>query len=303
MRILALIFFLTLPAFGKVITLETPQGGSFVLPTTEGVLSSDDLIGKHVFLTFGFAHCPDICPTTLRRMKQVAEKLTPAERANFRFLFVSVDNERDSIESLKKLKKVYGPSFIGATDTDERLTKLATSFGARYRRFKNNHGHLIVDHTDSIFHIDQSGKWIATLPYGSSVTEMITELRSQVAKPDQALMKARTATLLGKNDKCDLSLKACEIKSGSHTFTLEASPRPVAYQKPFKMKFTTTDPKASPMEADFVGVDLNMGYIRPRFVKNTLSTTLPVCELPKMRWRVRVILKDKYLDYFLTTAD
>lgn len=302
MQFLALILLLSFPAFGKVITLETPAGGRFVLPSTEGILSSDDLIGKHVFLTFGFSHCPDICPTSLRRMKQVAEKLTPSERANFRFLFVSVDNERDTVEGLKKLKAVYGPSYIGATDTDERLTKLATSFGARYRRFKNKAGHLIVDHTDSIFHIDQSGKWVGTLPYGTSVPDMIAELRSREARPDPVLVK-RTATLLGKNDECDLSSKPCSIKVGAHTYTLEANPRPVSYQKPFTMKFTTTNPKARPLEADFVGIDLNMGYIRPRFENNVVSTTLPVCELPIMRWRVRVILKKEYLDYFLTTED
>lgn len=315
MRFISLIIFLiSTQLYGKEVSLKTPQGGSFAIHSTEGFLSTDQLIGKHVFLFFGFATCPDVCPLTLRKMKQLASSLTESERANFRFLFISVDNERDSIEKLKSLKNTYGSSFIGAVDSDEKLTEITELFGARYRRFKNKKNHLVIDHTDSIFHIDQQGKWVSTIPFGSSVESMQKELRVKTPAP-MIIHPARSAQLLDQNLQCDLGVKSCSIKHGRDEFTLTLSPYPITTEKPFQVSVTSKSQNLKPVEVDFQGVALNMGFIRPPLTQvlkesrfETKKLTLPICELDRMEWTVRLIVSEKtgklhYLDYRLITLE
>lgn len=314
MRFIALILLLSTHLLAKEVTLKTPQGGSFAIHSTEGFLSTDQLIGKHVFVFLGFATCPDVCPLTLQRMKQLASSLTEAERANFRFLFISVDNERDSIEKLKSLKKTYGSSFIGAVDNDEKLTEIANLFGARFRRFRNKKNQLVIDHTDSVFHIDQQGKWISTIPFGSSVEFMQKELRGKAPVP-QKFNPARSAQLLDQNLKCDLGIKPCSIKHGNDEFTLTLSPYPITTEKPFQVSVSAKSKGFRPVEVDFQGVALNMGFIRPTLSQvpkqsrfETKKLSLPICELDRMEWTVRLIVSEKtgklhYLDYRLITLE
>jgi protein SCO1/2 len=316
MRFLYLIAFLLnsffLNAASDTLTLKTPRGGPFAINTTEGFLNSERLIGKHVFLFFGFISCPNVCPLTLQKMKKLVSKLTPNERANFKFLFISVDNERDTIQKLVDLKKVYGDSLIGAVDSDERLTEIASSFGARYRRFKNKKGQLIVDHTDSIFHIDQQGNWINTIPYGTSVEGMLQYLRAEpVASKVSDVRPERRAKLLATNKECDLSKESCSLSWEKVKYTLSLSPKPIMVEKEFTVRLEVSGQGLLPKMLDVEGVNINMGYIRPSFTKTGGSTfesrvTLPVCELDKMSWVIRLILEDQkgslfYLDYRLRT--
>ena len=76
-------------------------------------VSLGQLKGKAIVLDFFFTHCPSICPTLTRNMKQIQDALKSEEsvkRADSSFLqFVSftVDPERDSAAVLKK----YGDRF------------------------------------------------------------------------------------------------------------------------------------------------------------------------------------------------
>lgn len=299
--------------FAEDLDLKTPQGGPFELKTTEGKLTNNDLKGKDVFLFFGFTRCPDVCPLTMRRIKSLTNKLTKEEREQFRFIFISVDTERDNLETLKALKKTYGPSYIGATGTDLELTSLASSYGARFRRFKTKQGQLIVDHTDSIFYLDREGKWAGTIAHGASVNEMLEILRKSKMETTSKPHPERTAKLLTSVKDCNLSEKPCTAVIGKESFTLEFSPRPVTAEKKFIMKLVSDSTELSPREIDFEGISLNMGYLRPKLSQKsqglyTGDYKLPVCELAKMDWRVRLIVVNKngewfYIDYLLSTYE
>lgn len=297
----------------KTISLFTPQGGVIALPSTEGFLTSRDLLGKQVFLVFGFTTCPDVCPLTLQTMKQVASELPKNERENFRFLFVSIDPELDSLERLKALKTVYGSNFIGATDSKENLSKLTRQFGAFFKVFKSKTGKRIVSHTDSIFYINKEGKWASTLPFGSSREDLLKILSFQetiLRTPVEVFAKAE---LLSENQNCDLANEDCKIQLGNDSFELALNPKPVRAEKKFQIAFKSSSKNLIPIEVDFEGKKLNMGYLRPQLKKRRSehyegSLRLPICELDRMEWIVNVFLKDsnkklKALQYHLTTVD
>ena len=76
--------------------VNTRMGGDFVLPSTRDVpLELRQLRGKVVLLNFGFASCPDVCPTVLARLRQVIGELGP-DAARAQVVFVSVDPARDT---------------------------------------------------------------------------------------------------------------------------------------------------------------------------------------------------------------
>ena len=71
-----------------------------------------DLQGKVIVLFFGYTYCPDICPFTLSRMKQLEVQLE-ALASDLEVVFVSVDPERDSSERLAGYVPGFKPDFFG----------------------------------------------------------------------------------------------------------------------------------------------------------------------------------------------
>src|SRR5690606_40688755 len=63
-------------------------------------VTEEDFEGKVVLMFFGYASCPDICPTTMAQLSQVMEALGP-QADQVRILFISVDPHRDTPEILQ----------------------------------------------------------------------------------------------------------------------------------------------------------------------------------------------------------
>ena len=62
------------------------------------VVSLSDFRGKVVALTFLYTYCPEICPVVSQTVRQAAE-LLDSDAEEVQFLAVSVDPERDTVET------------------------------------------------------------------------------------------------------------------------------------------------------------------------------------------------------------
>ena len=62
-------------------------------------VSLSSLKGKWTILTFGFTHCPDICPSAMASFKNEINGLNQESKDKVQFVFVSVDPKRDSPET------------------------------------------------------------------------------------------------------------------------------------------------------------------------------------------------------------
>jgi protein SCO1/2 len=119
-----------------------------------------DLRGKAVLLFFGYTSCPDICPTTLAKMKSVYDELGN-QADGVEVLFVSLDPERDSPEQIRAYMKVFNPDFRGVHVAAEDLAQVKTDYGVYAEK------QLIdpdvsaigytIDHTGWVYVIDQQG--------------------------------------------------------------------------------------------------------------------------------------------------
>ncbi len=114
---------------------------------------------------------------------------------------------------------------------------------------------------------------------------------------------------LGKNYNCDLGKEACESTLPDKTkIKVSFTPRPIKVEKSFSINIESNSKKYVPESVDFVGVDQNMGLIRPKIKNSKAVVTLPLCESTSMNWVIRLIVKDYksqlyFLEYSLLTSN
>lgn len=136
--------------------------GRFALTDTEGqAFTAESLRGHWTMLAFGYASCPDVCPLTLATLRDVRRRLGGAGQA-VRFVFVSLDPERDSLPALRDYVQYFDPSFRGATGPHEALQQLTSQVGVVYRRAAEDSalGYL-VDHSAALLLVDPRGRLAA----------------------------------------------------------------------------------------------------------------------------------------------
>jgi protein SCO1/2 len=136
--------------------------------------------GKAVLLFFGYTHCPDVCPATLSSFKRVRSQLGPkAERV--RFVFVTVDPERDTPERVKDFLETAGErDFVGLTGSREELEKVWKAYSVYVQKEASeaqDRGYSIV-HTASVFLVDPEGRLRAMYSFGTDPRLIASDLRT-----------------------------------------------------------------------------------------------------------------------------
>ncbi len=157
---------------------ERPAGGDFTLQTADGPISLHDLHGKVVLLYFGYAKCPDVCPTSLSMNARALTALSPEERSKTRLLFVSVDPERDTPASLKAYAAYFHPEMIAATGSLEQVAAVARAYGVGYaKRPPQADGSYAVDHSAQTYVIAPDGHLAAMIDFGSTPDQVVDAVR------------------------------------------------------------------------------------------------------------------------------
>lgn len=162
----------------ELLPVNTRMGGDFVLPSSTGApLDTRSLRGRVVLLNFGFASCPDVCPTVLARLRQVVKTLGPAGR-DVQVVFVSFDPARDSVDRLKPYVEHFHPGFIAATGSDAQIAQVAARYGVVY--LKENTGSAAgygFAHSDYIYLVDSEGRVRKLYDTRARTDEMVADVR------------------------------------------------------------------------------------------------------------------------------
>jgi protein SCO1 len=148
-------------------------------------LTLADWRGHWSIVYFGYASCPDVCPTTLQTFKAVWSDLgRRGIRDKVRIDFVSVDPERDSPDILGRYVAFFSPDFVAATGSDEQLTRITRALGLIYSRTKNADGAIEVDHSGSAVIIDPLGRLRGIFRPPFAAQETADDIATLVAWPD-----------------------------------------------------------------------------------------------------------------------
>ena len=138
-------------------------GGPFNLTGSDGSpFSSSQLTGRPYAIFFGFTHCPDVCPTTLARLAKLRRQLGKGDAA-FAILFVTVDPERDGPAEVGAYAGLFDTPVVGLTGSPAQIGQIKKSFGIYSAKAPQPGGGYSVDHTATVFLMDRSGKFLATL--------------------------------------------------------------------------------------------------------------------------------------------
>ena len=124
----------------------------------------DQLKDKWSFVFFGYTSCPDICPTTLAEMVNIADILAEKKQDdNIQFIFVSVDPERDTVELLKDYMGYFSPAFIGLTGRQSDIDALNQQLNIlTIRKPSESPDSYQINHPSSIMLIDPKSRWFAS---------------------------------------------------------------------------------------------------------------------------------------------
>jgi len=116
--------------------------------------------GKVVLVFFGYTHCPDICPTTLVDWRRAADLLGP-KAEDVRFVFVSVDPERDTPALTQRYAARFSPRFLGLTGTRPQVDALLATWKlASFRDGVPGDTSMVytVSHPSQVFVVDRDGQ-------------------------------------------------------------------------------------------------------------------------------------------------
>ena len=153
------------------------MGGELRLTGHDGrPRSLADFRGKVVVVSFGFTHCPDVCPTALADLAAAMKLLGPDAR-DVQVLFVTVDPKRDTEELLRQYLPAFHPDFLGLHGDAAATTKVTKDFHVYASERAGRDGDYTVDHSAQIFVLDRQGKVRVLFSPGTPPASMASDLR------------------------------------------------------------------------------------------------------------------------------
>jgi protein SCO1 len=177
---LVLCFAVVLLVTGRnAIPIAAPSviGGPFKLTDQNGkTITDQDFKGRPFLVFFGFTHCPEVCPTALFDISEVFNKLGPdADKVNA--LFVTVDPERDTPETLKEYLSSFNPRLIGVGGDPDALAAVAKAYRVYYKKVPLKDGDYTMDHTAIVYLMDKNGQFVSPFNLKRRPEDSAAELR------------------------------------------------------------------------------------------------------------------------------
>lgn len=136
----------------------------------------EDWRGKAVVLFFGFAHCPDICPTTLADIAGAVKQLG-ADAERVQVLMVTVDPERDTAEILARYVTAFDPRFVGLRGDVAATRKAAAEFKIFFEKRKTGESYT-VDHSAQSYVVDPQARLRLLVRHDRIAQDLAPDLRT-----------------------------------------------------------------------------------------------------------------------------
>ena len=143
---------------------------------------STTLKNKPSLLFFGFTNCPEICPTTLADLSQITKEVTSNDDS-INIIFVTLDPKRDNKEHLKDYIQYFDGNIIGVTGNKIEIKEFADNWGVFYETVKTKNNNYTLNHTATVFMIDELGNFKGTISWGENESSIIQKINN-LSKPN-----------------------------------------------------------------------------------------------------------------------
>ena len=135
------------------------------------------LKNKPSLLFFGFTNCPEICPTTLADLSEITKEVTSSVDA-INIIFVTLDPIRDNKKHLKDYVQYFGSNVIGVTGDKVEIKKFAENWGVFYETVNTSNNNYTLNHTATVFMIDELGNFRGTISWGENETSVMQKINN-----------------------------------------------------------------------------------------------------------------------------
>lgn len=155
-------------------------GGPFTLVDQNGRTVSDaDFRGRYMLIYFGYAYCPDICPTSLAR-NAAALDLLGSQAAKIQPMLITVDPGRDTPELLKTYAAAFHPRLIALTGTPEQIAAAAKAYRVYYAKVEEQRGAdaYLIDHSGFTYLMGPDGRFLQFFRHDLSPELMAERLKA-----------------------------------------------------------------------------------------------------------------------------
>lgn len=142
------------------------------------VQTQEDFTGKWMLVFFGFANCPDVCPTTLSEVSAVMEMLGEGAK-EVQPLFISIDPERDTPAKLAEFVPQFDAGLIGLSGTPEQTALTAKNFFIFYEKIEEAQSPdgYTMGHSSQLFLFGPDSEYIKSWQYGTTAEEIYSNMK------------------------------------------------------------------------------------------------------------------------------
>ena len=138
---------------------------------------------------FGYALCPDVCPTTLADMVRVKQQLDDSSD-QVRFVWITVDPDRDSPKRLKARLEVFDPTFIALSGSRESLEQVWQWFRVQVEvdDTPSSAAGFLISHTANTYLVGADGTVHVEFPFGADTNGIASDIKQiikQTERPNQ----------------------------------------------------------------------------------------------------------------------
>jgi protein SCO1 len=160
-------------------------GGPFSLTDQNGAaVTEKSFPDQYRIMYFGYAYCPDVCPTdvaNLARGLKAFAKAEPVRAKKVRLIFVSVDPARDTPAVLRDFTAAFHPEMVGLTGTQKAIDDVTKVYGVSVSIAPGQpkDGYL-VDHSRAAYLMSPDNKPIALIPQDGTAEEIAGEIKKWV---------------------------------------------------------------------------------------------------------------------------
>jgi len=169
-------------------------GGAFMLIDTSGeAVTEADLLGKPHLIYFGFAFCPDVCPTALQKLG-AAQQLMGKAGDDVGYVLFTVDPERDTPEKLAEYVSFepFPKGLRGFTGTTEQVQTAKTAYKVVSAKVSIDGGAVeagsmdyTVDHSDIVYFMGADGTFVDFFSARSTPQDIAVRVRQELMKSEK----------------------------------------------------------------------------------------------------------------------
>lgn len=174
-----------LPKTCAISGIDRVGGPISLVDSGGGAITEAAFAGKPTLIYFGFANCPDICPTSLQAAA-LALASRPADAPPVNTALITLDPARDTPEVLARYvaTEVFPPGLKGLTGDAAQIEAAKTAFKvyASRREDPGSAAEYVIDHSSLFYLMDANWRPAAVFPSEMPPADMAACIDHATAK-------------------------------------------------------------------------------------------------------------------------